>query len=295
MKQKYQSFPFQKPTLALIGVLNAIVDEYAEAGFVLTVRQLYYQMVARGIIPNNEKSYKKICRTVNDAKLAGLIDWESLEDRTRRFTTRSRWSGAASIIESAANSFHMDMWRNQNTRVCCIIEKEALYGVFAGVCHDLDVPLLSARGYPSGSVLREFGKYTMLRQRQYDWVILHFGDHDPSGIDMSRDLEERMKMFCEYSVTLDFKRIALNMDQIEEYGPPPNPAKSTDSRFTEYYNNYGDESWELDALDPRMLQNLAEENIRKYIDADSWAEREAEIKHQRNRIIAIKNLFFREN
>jgi pentatricopeptide repeat protein len=293
MKQKYQSFPFQRPTLALIGVLNAIVDEYASAGFVLTVRQLFYQMVARGIIPNTEKSYKKICRTVNDAKLAGLIDWDALEDRTRRFTTRSRWSSAAAIMETSAQQFHMDMWKNQDHRVCVIIEKEALYGVFSGTCHELDVPLLSARGYPSGSVLREFAKYTMLRQSGQFWTILHFGDHDPSGIDMSRDLEERMKLFCEYSVDLEFKRIALNMDQIEEFEPPPNPAKSSDSRFTEYYNNYGDESWELDALDPRMLQKLADDNIRKYIDEDAWNERHQEIEHARKRITAVKNLFFR--
>ena len=294
MKQKYQSFPFQKPTLALIHVLNAIVEEYAEAGFVLTVRQLYYQMVARGVIENNEKSYKKICRTVNDAKLAGLIDWDAIEDRTREFTSRARWSSGANALQALADQYHEDHWQNQDYRVCAIIEKEALYGVFSSVCHEYDVPLLCARGYPSGSVLRDFAKYRMIPNRGFVWVMLHFGDHDPSGIDMSRDLEERLRLFCERKVSMDFNRVALNMDQIEELNPPPNPAKMTDSRFASYSDQFGDESWELDALDPRSLQQLATENIQKYIDTDKWEDKKQEIQQVSNRIVAVKNLFFRE-
>ncbi len=293
MKQFYQNFPFQKPTLALIGVLNAIVEEYMEAGFVLTVRQLYYQMVARGIIENTERSYKKITNTVNQAKLAGLIDWDALEDRTRRFVERSAWKNAAHIMHNTAQGFHMNMWQNQGRRACVVIEKEALYGVFSGVCHELDVPLLCARGYPSGSVLREFAKYTMIPACKHDWIVLHFGDHDPSGIDMSRDLEERLRLFSEYRVAMDFKRIALNMDQIEEHDPPPNPAKTTDARFDEYYRLYGSASWELDALDPKLLQQLAQDKIKEQIDQDAWAEREIEIEDVRKRLTAVKNLFFR--
>ena len=100
-------------------------------------------------------------------------------------------------------------------------------------------------------------------------VILHLGDHDPSGIDMSRDIRDRLKIF---GVKVEFERLALNMDQVTEYNPPPNPAKVTDSRFKGYQDLYGDESWELDALDPAVLVSLIQDNIADYRDEAAWAE-----------------------
>jgi hypothetical protein len=106
-------------------------------------------------------------------------------------------------------------------------------------------------------------------------VILHLGDHDPSGIDMSRDIEERIQMFLaeqDNEEAFGLYRIALNMDQVKYYNPPPNPAKTTDSRFKSYINYFGEESWELDALEPNVLINLITENATKYIDRDLWDE-----------------------
>ena len=154
-RQRYKSFNFTGSTLDLIGTMQDICADYMRQGFVLTVRQLYYQLVARDIIPNNERSYKRVTGIANDARLAGLIDWDAIEDRTRAFVRRTRWESGAAILAAAASSFHMDMWDNQHTRVFVIIEKEALVGVLEPICHKLDVPLLAARGYPSGTVLRD--------------------------------------------------------------------------------------------------------------------------------------------
>ena len=290
MKQKYKHIQFTKRMLALIGVLNAIVDEYHEAGFILTLRQLFYQMVARGVAPNTEQSYNQIGETVNKAKLAGLIDWDAIEDRTRAFRGPARWRSPGDIMSSAVKSFHMDMWENQDRRVYAIIEKEALAGVFAPVCRELDVPMLSARGYPSGSVLREFASRLPLG---YLHVFLHFGDHDPSGIDMSRDLQERLEMFGE-GVDIQFERIALNMDQIEEVKPPPNPAKLSDSRAKAYIKRFGPHSWELDALDPRYLQELAREHIVQHMDTEQWAARVQHVESKRKKLSFIRSMFFKE-
>lgn len=282
--QQYVNIRFRADTLNLIETMNKIIDSYILQGFRLTVRQLYYQLVARAIIENTEKSYKRITGIVNDARLAGIMDWEAIEDRTRDFVRRTRWLSGKEILTQCAKSYHMDMWDNQRARVFVIVEKEALVGVLERVCHKYDVPLLAARGYPSGTVLREFAQTDLIPaiNRGHDVYILHLGDHDPSGIDMSRDLAERLSMFAETHVSLD--RIALTMGQIKSQSPPPNPAKSEDSRFEDYRKKFGWDSWELDALTPSFLENLVEGEITNYIDDRQWDIRAEEIDAVRKQI-----------
>jgi hypothetical protein len=260
--------------------MNGILTEYRAQGFVLTVRQLYYQLVARDVIPNNERSYQRIIQNVTDARMSGLMDWDMIEDRTRAFERRSRWDSPKDIVEACSRQFHMDMWENQDVRVFIVVEKEALVSVFGGIAHEYDVPLLAARGYASMSVLRSFAEDDVKRAIEIDdkrVVMLHFGDHDPSGLDMSRDLEDRLNTFgCDPAMWV-IKRLALNMDQVKKHKPPPNPAKMTDSRFKEYRKRFGDKSWELDALKPAVLVELARKNITAEIDDTAWQERAEEI------------------
>lgn len=289
-KERYKRIKFNNATLDLIDTMNGIVAEYIQQGFRLTVRQLYYQLVARDVVPNTERSYKRITNTANDARVAGLMDWDAIEDRTRAFVRRQRWDDGAQILDSAARSFHMDMWTTQPARVFCIIEKEALVGVLEPTCKALDVPVLAARGYPSATVLREFAQEDIIPSvDNQNIVILHLGDHDPSGMDMTRDLTERLEMFSRSDIEL--VRIALNMDQIHERKPPPNPAKTTDSRFQAYRDQFGDESWELDALPPSYLVELVQGEIEDRIDTDAWETRAAEVTDIRNRITKLAKGF----
>lgn len=287
-KQFYKHFDFKPDTLDTVDEINKIVAEYQAQGFVLTVRQLYYQLVARGQIPNTVRSYKRITGITNDARLMGLIDWDAIEDRTREFLDRSHWGSGTEILEAIADQFYMDHWEDQSFRVFVIVEKEALAGVLQAVCREYDMPLLAARGYPSCTVLRDFARSRMMLQTLAAGqtpVLLHLGDHDPSGIDMSRDLTERVALFAECSERkFEFHRIALNMAQVEAEQPPPNPAKSTDSRFADYVRQFGDESWELDALSPKYLTDLVRRHVRKYIDKNVWKARDAEIADIRERL-----------
>lgn len=286
MKQTYQTFNFRPDTSRLIDVMNEIVEDYVNQGFRLTVRQLYYQLVAGNHIANTERSYKRVTGVINDARLAGRMDWDAIEDRTREFLQRSRWVSPKDIVEQCANQFHMDMWEGQHHRAFVIVEKEALAGVLEPVCHALDVPLLAARGYPSVTVLREFALDKIAPYcHEQEILIVHLGDHDPSGIDMSRDLDERISMFSgEFDASIDFRRIALNRDQIEQQRPPPNPAKSTDSRFKEYRRLHGDKSWELDALKPTYLAKIVRDTVMEVVDLDLWSDRELEIASAKDRI-----------
>jgi hypothetical protein len=292
-KQFYRSINFRESSLALIDTMNGICDDYMAQGFVLTVRQLYYQLVARGIIPNTERSYKNTTSLANDARLAGLMDWDAIEDRTRAFSKRPRWDSGNEILASVAQQFHMDMWEDQPNRVFVIVEKEALAGVLEGVCRRFDMPLLAARGYPSGTVLREFANTDLdaAYAESQQPVILHLGDHDPSGIDMSRDLTERVELFSNGRGAVEFERIALNMPQIQQQKPPPNPAKVTDSRFESYRRLFGEESWELDALTPDYLVKLVEKHVRKYIDKDRWQDRVEEIAGIKERLEKVAEDF----
>lgn len=172
-REKFVEINFTSERRKMIGTMNAIITEYQQAGYVLTVRQLYYQCVARGLIENSLRSYKKLASLINDARLAGLLDWQAIEDRTRDFIKRGHWHSGKSILESAASSFHMDMWTTQERRVFVIVEKEALVGVLERVCHEYDMPLLAARGYPSASVLYDFAQDDLYGS---DALILHLGD-----------------------------------------------------------------------------------------------------------------------
>lgn len=278
MKQAYQSFDFRADTIKLIAYIDGMITDYVRQGFRLSVRQLYYQLVARGMVENTERSYKRAADIISKGRLAGLLDWDAIEDRGRDVVIRSRWGSGADIVDAAASSFHMDMWENQANRVFIVVEKAALAGVLEGVSHAYDVPLLAARGYPSVSILREMALENLAPaiEQSQTVTLLHLGDHDPSGIDMTRDLSERFDLFLD-GRDIDLQRIALNMEQVEEKNPPPNPAKTTDSRFADYQRKFGSESWELDALEPRYLVQLVTERITALIDGDAWDERQEEI------------------
>lgn len=276
---------FQQCTLDMIDQANGIIDEYMSAGYKLTVRQLYYQFVARDLLANTVKNYKRLAGIISDARLAGLIDWDAIEDRTRNLVSQSHWSHPGEIIQACADQFRVDLWEGQAYRPEVWIEKEALAGVFDRVCKRWDIPFFSCRGYTSQSEMWSnairLGRIAANGQRP---VILHFGDHDPSGMDMTRDIVDRMNLF---DGRMELKRLALNMDQVEEFTPPPNPAKVTDSRFDGYVVKYGTESWELDALDPKVLSGLVEKQIRVLVEPNLRDQRIALQKKYRNRLQAL--------
>jgi hypothetical protein len=266
----YQSQKISADRLEIIQTCNDIIAEYQDDDLMLTLRQLYYQLVSRDVIPNTVQSYKRVGDIVNDARMCGLMDWNAIEDRTRNLDSQPHWDSPASILDVCADQFRVDRWENQPNYVEVWVEKEALAGVFARACKPLDVPLFCCRGYTSQSEMWGAAQRFIRKLRQGKAVqILHFGDHDPSGIDMTRDIIDRITMFTTHHVgdlasLFQVHRLALNMDQVEHYGPPENPAKITDSRFASYEAVHGDKSWELDALNPRILDALVRKEVAVY-------------------------------
>lgn len=249
----YKEISFRQKSLDLIELINSVIDEYSAQGYELTLRQAYYQLVARGYIENNERSYKNIGSLINDGRLAGLIDWNSITDRTRNLRNRSHWDRPQDVIYSAKYSYLLDKWEGQPNYVEVWVEKDALVDIVGQACRPLDTPYFSCRGYTSQSEMWSAAQRFIHRKNRKARYIIHLGDHDPSGIDMTRDIQERLEMF---GADVYVKRVALTMNQVTTYNPPPNPAKITDSRCGKYIDQYGEESWELDALEPQMLVNL---------------------------------------
>lgn len=271
MKLKYVNKRFNDEHLKLIEYANTIIEEYEAQGYDLTLRQLYYQFVSRDLIPNTLQEYKRLGGIINDARLGGLVSWEAIVDRTRNLKRNSHWDGPKDAIESIASQYQIDKWENQDTRVEVWVEKDALIGVIEKVCQETDCPYFACRGYTSQSEMwgaaQRLNRYKRAGQRP---VIIHLGDHDPSGIDMTRDIEDRLTMFL--NAPVEVNRIALNMNQVRKYNPPPNPAKTTDARSGKYIKEHGYESWELDALEPRILNALILKTILKYRNEDLWDE-----------------------
>ncbi len=267
MKLCYKSKRFRAATLAIIEQANAIIAVYKEQGFSLMLRQLYYQFVARNLFENTSRNYKNFGKIISDARLAGLMDWKAIEDRTRNLQSPQCWDSPEEILQACERSYRRDMWANQPYRPEVWVEKEALAGVFEPVCDELGISLMACRGYMSQSEMWSNAMRLDKSMEVCEPIILHFGDHDPSGLDMTRDIEDRLRLF---TGGVEVRRIALDMDQIEEYDPPPNPAKWKDSRFGGYRDEHGDESWELDALEPAVLADLVRREVLAVRDEDEW-------------------------
>ena len=276
MKQIFRKINFQAKSRVRIEQAQAIVAEYEALNITLTARQLYYQFVARDLIANSLQSYKNLCGVLADARYAGLIDWDAIEDRGRQPIKDSEWSTLGGLVESAAKAFRLPRWQGQRFYVEVWVEKDALASVLEPLTSEYHVTLMANRGYSSASAMyaaaQRFAKGCdplglrselrkdplkqglaygrgLLRQP----VLLYIGDHDPSGEDMVRDVSARLaELQCWPRIT----KLALTMDQVRKYKPPPNPAKRTDSRFRRYAVEHGTQSWEVDALPPDVLQKI---------------------------------------
>lgn len=282
---KYDTIKFNADKKAIIDRANVIIADYQAQNLDLTLRQLYYQFVSKDAFPdswkdpktgstNNEKSYDKLGIIITNGRMAGLIDWGAIVDRTRHVRQQPHWSSPQDIVNVCAAQFAIDKWARQPNYVEVWIEKDALLGVVEGVCQENDVPYMACRGYASASEVWRAG-YNRFRpklQAGKHGVVLYLGDHDPSGMDMPRDLQCRLDTFTSKPGGVKIKRLALNIDQVELYDPPPNPTKVTDSRAAKYIDEFGQECWELDALDPIVIRDLISAAIEEYREEDLWQD-----------------------
>jgi hypothetical protein len=262
---------FRAKTVAMVDQANEILKKYTAQGFVLTLRQLYYQFVARLFLANDDRKYGRLGRTMTDARRAGLVDWEYIEDRTRDLETFPSWDSPANIVREAAQQYREDLSLDQQYRPEVWIEKAALIGVIA-VCERWRVSHMAARGYPSHSELYLAGKRFQDHLGEgFTPIDFYLDDHDPSGLDMTRSLREELSLYARNPI--EVVRLGLNLDQVHGLYLPPNPAKETDKRYEQYVRETGcTDSWELDALSPTFIDGLIERAISDLVDHEAWEE-----------------------
>lgn len=276
----YVPHSFRPDSLTAIEQANEIIGDYAAEGYTLTLRQLYYQFVSRNLIPNTERSYKNLGTVITKGREAGLIDWDGIEDRAREHHGVYINEEEGGVLDGLEQHLALDRWAAQDHYIEVWVEKEALGNVIERPCRRWRVSFMACKGYLSASQAWQAGmRFQQKICAGKQPVLIHLGDHDPSGIDMTRDNKNRLELFSESDV--EVIRLALNMDQVEQYSPPPNPAKLTDSRVAGYIDRFGKTSWELDALEPSVIDTLIDEAIRGFIDKRAWDKAEREEKKRR--------------
>jgi len=252
----------------LLDKIIEIVEDYQNQGYTMTLRQLYYQLVSRDIIPNQQRQYAKLSRILTDARMEGLVDWEFIEDRIRVPKFPNQFDNIADAMNTITQVYRLDRWEGQDNYVEVWVEKDALSGVLEPITRKYHVHLLVNRGYSSVSAMHDSAQRIRQQEDQGKTAyVIYMGDHDPSGEDMVRDIQDRLNGF---GCNAEVEKIALTMAQIRQYNPPPNPVKMTDTRAEGYRQEHGDESWELDALPPNVLVKLLTDRLDELIDQDKY-------------------------
>lgn len=239
----------------------------------MTVRQLFYALTVEQVIPKTEGAYKNIvCRLTKEMRLAGELPWHWLADHTRWMRKPDTYGSLDYCLEQAQLAYRRALWDpNTNDQYVEVwLEKDALAGVLSTVTEEYDVPLMVTRGYPSLSYLHSAasGIRRELAARTFgEATIYYFGDFDPSGADISRSTEQRLRDFlgCAH---LFFKRVAVNHDQIAQMDLPTRPTKTTDSRSKRFGFDY---SCEVDAIRPDLLRQMVRDCITQHIDDEQIA------------------------
>lgn len=302
MKEKFRDKAgLSKENLVLLNTINSIIEEYKADGYTLSLRQSYYQLVSRNIIANNVKEYAKLSTLLTKGRMAGIVDWSAIEDRGRVPKIPYSVTGVEDALQDTYTQYRIDRQKGQKNYIEVLIEKDALSSIFKRVTDEYHIRLLVNKGYSSCSAmyslyLRIVNAYMVGAKKA---TIIYFGDHDPSGKDMIRDVYDRVIEMLQNSnyplickdKCFDIIPVALTMEQVKHYNPPENPAKITDPRAKGYIKEFGNKSWELDALSPKVLAQLTKDTIENLIDLDLYNSVVAEEQKQKNIILNFKNTY----
>lgn len=306
MREFFKMHRFSPQAKALIRKCTQIVTDFQGRGLRMTLRQLYYQLVSVNAIENKAKEYKKLSGLLSDARLMGMVDWDAIEDRIRKPRAAQEFESLDDLMDAALATYRLPRWEGQKHYVELWVEKDALAGILEPIAREYHITFMVNRGYSSQSAMYESAKrflegcygqeipyktvaemvskngeksketldvLSKIRVQDRDGfpelkrqpVLLYLGDHDPSGEDMVSDVTKRLDMF---GIEVDVRKIALTRAQVDQYDPPPNPAKMKDPRAAAYVDQHGTSSWEVDALSPDVLDALIRAEIESVCDLD---------------------------
>lgn len=271
----------QKTRIDWEDVLDSIPEIVRQYDTRLTLRQLYYRLVAALKLPNLINAYKGLSAKLVKARESGDLPWDVIEDRSREARVSSIWNGTAqtspdelreNIISAVRrelfDSFYYDRWHKQPELVEVWYEKEALEALFQKICNRFSVTSFACKGYPSATKLKEAADRLNRQANGRQCTILYFGDFDPSGKDIPRYIKEKLQE--EHGIDVELEVKALHLEQIKKHGFPTMPVKKKDVRAEKFIEKYGSGVVELDAVPPDMLQGWITAAIADYFDNDLY-------------------------
>lgn len=273
--EQYQDWKPNQASRARLATIGKVLEEYAADGIVLTLRQLHYQLVSKNIIANTHREYKNLGELLSKARLAGLVDWDSIEDRVRRAVQWRSYESIQDCVRDAAEGFTLPRWADQPNYIELWCEKDALSSVLRPICSELFATFMVNRGHSSTSAMHDARE--RIESQRVDRIgnvrdvkIIYLGDFDPSGEDMVRDIRDRMAMF--QVEDLEVIKLALNPDQVSRWKLPPNPVKASDSRTGRFKAKHGSKCYEVDAIPPKDLQKLVRRSIQDEMNMDLYED-----------------------
>lgn len=247
----------------------------------MTVRQVFYRLVSLGVIAKSEAEYKQtVGRLLTQMRLDRIIPFGWIADNTRWMRKPTTYGSAEEALHATAKLYRRSVWADQDVYVEVWLEKEALAGVLVEETDPYDVPLMVTRGYPSLSYLHEAAE--AIADRRKPTFIYYFGDHDPSGVDIARNVESRLRQFADEYTEITFERVAVRPEQIEAWHLPTRPTKKTDTRS----RGFEGESVEVDAIPSADLRSLCRQAIEQHLDLD--AMRMLEVAEESERTILTR-------
>ena len=256
--------PRQRRTKAEMATIRDGLIALAEQHGPATVRQCFYLAIAAGLIDKTEQEYKgTVCRLLADARIEGDLSWSTIVDHTRSALYLKTADSLADAVADTARHYRRAMWRNQEHRVEIWIEKQTLMGVLRDVTMEFDVGLFATRGYPSLSFLYDCAED--IQDSGKPTFIYFLGDHDPSGRDIRRNVEARLREFTD-DADIVFEHLAVTPEQIREMSLPVRPTKTTDTRAKGWQGG----SVEVEAITPDKLRNMVTNAIVQHIDDAEW-------------------------
>jgi hypothetical protein len=265
-------------TQADIAAIKDSIKAILKADHPMTVRQVFYQLVARGEVEKTEGEYQKtVIRLVTAMRLDGELSFDWIVDESRHPRVTQTYDSIAEAAKDTAQFYRRSALRDCADYLEIWSEKDALAGIIWDVASDYDVPVMVSRGMPSLTQL--YGTAVNIAhaaQASKDSYVYQFGDHDPSGVLIPQTIKHRLKQLCE---RLDvyppcIERIALTETLIEEYRLPTRPTKREGNAHA---LSFAGDSVELDALPASALRDLVRLTIERHINPNALATlREAE-------------------
>lgn len=294
---KFRKAKLDDKNLIRLDRVNQIIEMYREMGYTLTLRQLYYRLVTENVIANSTKEYARLIHLLTEGRMGGLVDWDGIEDRVR--VPRSNYTvlDPDDAIEDAERTYILDRQVGQKNHIELWVEKDAISNILSVKSRYYGINLMVNRGFSSTTAMHDASvRMSRAIEEGRKPYILYLGDHDPSGLCMAlTDIPDRLNK--EFGVEVDVKHIGITSDQIKKYNPPTNPAKVTDSRAKWYIKNWGTNSWEVDALEPKVLHELIDKEVMELMDMNIFKvileqektdkEELLKLPHQRDELIDI--------